>query len=60
MGAFTYPRSEPGSGGHQDLVEALNGITQTLKQETAGLSEEIVSYRPAEGEWSVKDTVAHL
>ena len=60
MGAFTYPRSEPGSSGHLDLVEALNGITQTLKQETAGLSEDVASYRPAGGEWSIKDTVAHL
>ncbi len=60
MGAFTYPRSEPGSDGHQDLVEALNGITQTLKRETAGLAEDIASHRPAEGEWSIKDTVAHL
>ena len=32
MGAFTYPRSEPGSGGHQDLVERLNTMIPTLRR----------------------------
>ncbi len=60
MGAFTYPRSEPGSSGHQDLVEALNGITQQLKREVGGLADDAASKRRSEDEWSVKQTVAHL
>ena len=31
MAAFTYPRSEPGSGGHMDLVERLNSHTEALR-----------------------------
>ena len=60
MGAFTYPRSEPGSSGHMDLVEALNATPRALQRELNGLSEAALTYRPAEGEWSIKDTVAHL
>ena len=60
MGAFTYPRSEPGSSGHMDLVEHLNGNTPALRAELAGLSDEAVSRRPSEEEWSLKENCAHL
>ncbi|MCH8993550.1 MAG: DinB family protein [Chloroflexi bacterium] len=60
MGAFTYPRSEPGSAGHQDLVERLNAVTSSLRRELAGLSEAALTYRPAEGEWSLKELCGHL
>ena len=60
MGAFTYPRSEPGSAGHQDLVERLNAVTSRLRRELAGLSEAALTFRPAEGEWSLKELCGHL
>lgn len=60
MCAFTYPRSEPGSGDHQDLVERLNAVTPALRREVAGLPEAVLTYRPAEGEWSIKEVCGHL
>ncbi|MCH7811907.1 MAG: DinB family protein [Chloroflexi bacterium] len=60
MGAFTYPRSEPGSGGHQDLVERLNSITPRLRDLIDGLPDDALLHRPAEGEWSIKEICGHL
>jgi uncharacterized damage-inducible protein DinB len=60
MGAFTYPRSEPGSGGHQDLVERLNSNSGVLRAGLAGLPEAALARRPSENEWSIKDIVGHL
>jgi len=60
MGAFTYPRSEPGSGGHQDLVERLNATPTTLRGEVAGLPEAMLTYRPGDDEWSIKEVCGHL
>lgn len=60
MAAFTYPRSEPGSSGHQDLVERLNAITPALHREVTGLPEETLTYRPSKGEWSIKEICGHL
>ena len=60
MGAFTYPRSEPGSGGHLDLVERLNTNSSALRSELAGLPEATLTYRPGEDEWSIKEIVGHL
>ena len=60
MGAFTYPRSEPGSGGHQDLIERLNANATALRSLLDGVPEHVLAYRPAEGEWSIKEVVGHL
>ncbi len=60
MGAFTYPRSEPGSGGHQDLIERLNANASALRNEAAGLPEATLAYRPGENEWSIKEIAGHL
>lgn len=60
MGAFVYPRSEPGSGGHLDLVERLNAVAPTLRREVDGLSEAVLTYRPAEGEWSIHEICGHF
>ncbi len=60
MGAFTYPRSEPGSAGHQDLVERLNAATPALHREVEGLPEAVLTYRPKESEWSIKEVCGHL
>ena len=60
MAAFTYPRSEPGSGGHLDLIERLNSHTEELRRELSGLPEATLTYRPKEGEWSIKEVIGHL
>jgi hypothetical protein len=60
MGAFTYPRSEPGSGGHLDLVERLNANSSALRGELAALPETALTYRPGDNEWSIKEIVGHL
>ena len=60
MGAFTYPRSEPGSSGHMDLVEALNATTLKLRDAVGDLPEDVLTYHPSENEWSIKQIVAHL
>ncbi|MCH8849234.1 MAG: DinB family protein [Chloroflexi bacterium] len=60
MGAFTYPRSEPGSAGHQDLVERLNAVPGALKTEVSDLPEEALTHRPGEGDWSIKEVLGHL
>jgi len=59
MGAFTYPRSEPGSGGHMDLVERLNAFPNLLRQEVAGIPQAAAA-RPAGGSWSINDVLGHL
>jgi len=59
LGAFTYPRSEPGSAGHQDLVERLNAHAATLRHEVANLSEPLLTQRVGD-DWSIKDVVGHL
>jgi hypothetical protein len=60
MGAFTYPRSEPGSAGHLDLVERLAANAAAFRSGLAGLSEATLARRPAEGGWSVKEIIGHL
>ena len=60
MAAFTYPRSEPGSAGHLDLVERFNGFPSVLRAELTGVPEDVLSRRPQDGAWSIKDILAHL
>ncbi len=60
MGAFTYPRSEPGSGGHQDLVERLNTMPARLRLELDGVPEEVLTRRPAKSGWSIKEICGHF
>lgn len=58
--AFIYPRSEPGSSGHLDLVEALKALPRQVAQEVDGLSEGVLQFRAGEGEWSIKEVCGHL
>jgi hypothetical protein len=60
MAAFTYPRSEPGSAGHLDLVERLNGFPPVLRAELAGVPDASATRRPAGGGWSIKQVCAHM
>jgi hypothetical protein len=59
LGAFTYPRSEPGSSGHQDLVERLNGHVADLRRILDALSNAALSAKDADG-WTVNDNVGHM
>jgi len=59
MGAFTYPRSEPGSAGHQDLVEKLNTLSFALRRELGALPDAVAGRRAGD-EWSIKEVVGHL
>ena len=43
-----------------DLVERLNATTSVLRREIEGLSDKEVSFRPSEGEWSIKEVLGHL
>lgn len=43
-----------------DLVERLNATTSALRREIEGLSDKEVSFRPSEGEWSIKEVLGHL
>ena len=60
MGAFTYPRSEPGSDGHQDLVERLQTFTGDLRRAIEGLPDAAHEDRPGNDEWSIKEVCGHL
>jgi len=57
---FTYPRNEPGTQGHLDLVEPLRSLPKHLADELKGISEAEATYRPAEGEWCIRELVGHL
>lgn len=41
-------------------IEALKIMPRRLEQEVAGLSDGVLRYRPAEGEYSIKETIGHL
>ena len=60
MAAFTYPRSEPGSAGHMDLVERLNANNEALRRELSGVPEAVLAQPAKDGEWSIKDIAGHL
>lgn len=57
---FIYPRNEPGSAGHLDLVEAVNTLPRQIAGQVEGLSEEVLQFRPTEGQWSIKEVCGHL
>jgi uncharacterized damage-inducible protein DinB len=43
-----------------EIMEALKHLPDRIAAEVAGLSESVLRYRPAEGEWSIKEVVGHL
>lgn len=57
---FTYPRNEPGTTGHLDLVEPLRALPGDLREELKGITEAEASYRRAPDEWCIKEIVGHL
>lgn len=57
---FLYPRTEPGTQGHLDLVEPLRTLPRNVTELLRDLRDDEAVYRPAEGGWSIKELVGHL
>ena len=57
---FTYPRTEPGTQGHLDLVEPLRTLARDLTEETKGITEAQATYRATPNGWCIREIVGHL
>jgi DinB family protein len=57
---FTYPRNEPGTTGHIDLVEPLRALPSALERELKGIDDREALYRASPDEWCIKEIVGHL
>ena len=57
---FTYPRNEPGTTGHLDLVEPLRTLPADLASELKGISEREATFRRSPDEWCIREIVGHL
>jgi hypothetical protein len=57
---FTFPRNEPGTEGHLELVEPLRTVPESAADGVKGLSEAMLRHRPSDSEWSIKEIVGHL
>ena len=60
---FTYPRMEPGTLGHFDLVAAVRTIPRDVAEELKGLLLPQLTFRPpddGDGAWCIQEVVGHL
>ena len=57
---FTYPRNEPGTTGHFDLVEALRTLPRDLGGALSGITEAEATFRSSPDGWCVREIVGHL
>jgi uncharacterized damage-inducible protein DinB len=57
---FTYPRNEPGTTGHLDLVEPLRILPKHLMDALNGITDAQARIQPGEGAWCLKEIVGHL
>ena len=57
---YIYPRNEPGTRGHLDLVEPLRELPDVLETELRGISDADAARRPAADQWCIKEIVGHL
>lgn len=57
---FTYPRTEPGTTGHLDLVEALRTLPRDLAEALRGVTEIEATFRSSPASWCIKEIVGHL
>ena len=57
---FTYPRMEPGTMGHADLVEPLRVLPRSLADALNGATEAELTYRAAADQWCIREIVGHL
>jgi hypothetical protein len=57
---FTYPRNEPGTMGHLDLVEPLRALPKQLEDALKQISEPQARFTAPEGGWCIKEIIGHL
>lgn len=57
---FTYPRNEPGTTGHFDLVDALRVFPRDLAEALKGITVAEATYRAAPGGWCAREIAGHL
>jgi hypothetical protein len=57
---FTYPRNEPGTQGHLDLVEPLRLLPRELADALKGITEAEATRRDPADAWCIKEHVGHL
>ena len=57
---FTYPRTEPGTTGHLDLVEALRTMPRDLADELKGITETEAAFRSSPESWCIREIVGHV
>jgi hypothetical protein len=57
---FTFPRNEPGTRGHLDLVEPLRIMPRNVTELVRGLTGAQLTSKPAADTWCVKEIVGHL
>jgi hypothetical protein len=57
---FTYPRDEPGTQGHLDLVEPLRTLPRDVAAAVKGMTEAGLRARASDDAWSAKEIVGHL
>jgi len=43
-----------------ELMEALKAVPVSVTEATAGLSDDVLRFKPAENEWSIREVVGHL
>jgi hypothetical protein len=57
---FTYPRNEPGTTGHFDLVEALRALPADLAYALKNVTEAEATFRASPEGWCIREIVGHL
>ncbi len=57
---FTYPRNEPGTVGHLDLVEPLRIMPRNLADEIKGMTEAEATFRATPDQWCIREIIGHL
>ncbi|MBI5287445.1 MAG: DinB family protein [Chloroflexi bacterium] len=57
---FTYPRQEPGTLGHLDLVEPLRSLPRDVAGELKGLLAAQLTFRADDDGWCIQEVVGHL
>ena len=57
---YIYPRNEPGTRGHLELVEPLRELPDALEAELRGVSDADATRRLAADQWCIKEIVGHL
>lgn len=56
---FTYPRNEPGTQGHLDLVEPLRSMPRDVADAIKGIADDALAYCDGAG-WCIKEIIGHL